>query len=223
MIDAKKIFADLLQPDNSASSANEKSGNEKNTTPTPPGADFSINDFLGGLFGGNEKGNMLEGLIKGGGLAAVASVAFNALKSFESHEDSANSKIDLTEIGQTGSDHNSDFALTLVRAMIAAAKADGHIDDKEHQLIENKIAHSGLDEKTIAFLTEELNKPVNIDNLISNVSTDEQKTELYVASRMTLDPKIPENRQYLEALRQKLDLPDSLEQHIEQAIISFLR
>lgn len=218
MIDAKKIFADLLQPNNSASSVNDNK-----TSSTTPGANFSVNDFLGGLFGGKEKGNMLEGLIKGGGLAAVASVAFNALKSFERHDDSSNSKIDMTEIGQTGADHNSDFGLTLVRAMIQAAKADGRVDDKERELIQNKIADSGLDDKTSTFLMEELDKPVDTDNLISNVSTDEQKTELYVASRMTLDPKNSDNRVYLDNLRKKLGLPDSLEQHIEQAIIAFLR
>lgn len=218
MIDAKKIFADLLQPDNSASS-----GNENKTTSATPGADFSVGNFLGSLLGGAEKGNMLAGLIKGGGLAAVASVAFNALKSFESHVDPANSKIDLTEIGHTGSDHNSDFALILVRAMIEAAKADGRVDDKERELIKQKIASSGLDEKTVAFLTDELNKPVDIDNLVSNVSTDEQKAELYVASRMTLDPNNAKNSEYLDNLLQKLGLPDSLKQHIEQAIISFLR
>ncbi|WP_297323672.1 tellurite resistance TerB family protein [uncultured Bartonella sp.] len=218
MIDAKKILADLLQPNNSASSENENK-----TTSTLSGANFSINDILGGLFGGNEKGNMLEGFIKGGGLAAVASVAFNALKSFQNHEASADSKLDLTEIGQTGSEHNGDFALTLVRSMIAAAKADGRIDDKERTLIQNKIADCRLDKKTTAFLTDELNKPVDINNLVSNVNSDEQKAELYVASRMTLDPQNPQNRQYLDNLRQKLGLPESFNQHIEQAIITFLR
>ena len=218
MIDAKKIFADLLQLDNSASSENANK-----TTSTTPGADFSVGDILGGLFGGSGKGNMLAGLIKGGGLAAVASVAFNALKSFENHVDSANSKIDLTGIGQTGSEHNGDFALTLVRAMIEAAKADGRVDDKERELIQAKIAHSGLDEKTVAFLKDELNKPVDIDNLISNVNTDEQKAELYVASRMTLDPNNTKNNEYLDNLMQKLGLPESLKQHIEQAIVTFLR
>ena len=218
MIDAKQIFKDLLTPDNSAS----KAGTNQSTSSTPS-SPFSVVDLIGGLFGGNEKGNILEGLIKGGGLAAIASVAFNALKNFEKHDDNANSKVDMTEVGQTGADHNGDFALTLVRAMITAAKADGHVDDKERDLIKNKIASSGIDQKTAAFLMDELNKPVDLDNLVSNVNSDEQKTELYVASRMTLDPEKPDNRKYLDNLMDKLGLPKDLEQQIEQAIVSFLR
>lgn len=213
MLDAKKILTDLFQSRNS-SETDSQNGN----APKPSTTNFSVGDLLGGLFGGNEKGNILEGLIKGGGLATVASVAFNAIKNFQNQDESANKKMDLTDLGQTGSDHNGDFALTLVRAMIQAAKADGHVDDKERKLISNKINESGIDQKTAEFLMEELEKPVDIDALLSNVNTDEQKTEIYVASRMTLDPNKPKNREYLDNLLAKLNLPDSLKQHIENAI-----
>lgn len=213
MLDGKKILTEILQSCNSGST--ETTSND----PTKAsGANFSIVDFLGGLFGGKEKGNILEGLIKGGGLEAVAGVAFNALKNFEKHDQSANQKIDLTEMGQTGADHNSDFALTLVCAMIQAAKADGHVDDKERQLIVDKINASGVGQKTAEFLMEELEKPVDIDALVNSVNTDEQKTELYVASRMILDLTKPKNREYLDELMEKLALPVELKQHIEQAI-----
>jgi|GEM_PF-6815642 len=213
MLDAKKILTDLFQSRNSSETDSQNAN-----APKPSTTNFSVGDLLGGLFGGNEKGNILEGLIKGGGLAAVASVAFNAIKNFQNQDESANKKMDLTDLGQTGSDHNGDFALTLVRAMIQAAKADGHVDDKERKLISNKINDSGIDQKTAEFLMEELEKPVDIDALLSNVNTDEQKTEIYVASRMTLDPNKPKNREYLDNLLAKLNLPDSLKQHIENAI-----
>ncbi len=213
MLDAKKILTDLFQSRNSSETDSQNANATKPST-----TNFSVGDLLGGLFGGNEKGNILEGLIKGGGLAAVASVAFNAIKNFQNQDESANKKMDLTDLGQTGSDHNGDFALTLVRAMIQAAKADGHVDDKERKLIGNKINESGIDQKTAEFLMEELEKPVDIDALLSNVNTDEQKTEIYVASRMTLDPNKPKNREYLNNLLAKLNLPDSLKQHIENAI-----
>ena len=213
MLDAKKILTDLFQSRNSS-----ETDSQNTNAPKPSATNFSVGDLLGGLFGGNEKGNILEGLIKGGGLAAVASVAFNAIKNFQNQDESANKKMDLTDLGQTGSDHNGDFALTLVRAMIQAAKADGHVDDKERKLISNKINDSGIDQKTAEFLMEELEKPVDIDALLSNVNTDEQKTEIYVASRMTLDPNKPKNREYLDNLLAKLNLPDSLKQHIENAI-----
>lgn len=146
MLDAKKILTDLFQSRNSSETDSQNAN-----APKPSTTNFSVGDLLGGLFGGNEKGNILEGLIKGGGLAAVASVAFNAIKNFQNQDESANKKMDLTDLGQTGSDHNGDFALTLVRAMIQAAKADGHVDDKERKLIGNKINESGIDQKTAEF------------------------------------------------------------------------
>ncbi|MHC5305653.1 tellurite resistance TerB family protein [Bartonella sp. LJL80] len=212
MLDAKKIFTDLLQSRDSATQ------NSQNATEQNNAANFSVGDLLGGLFGGNQKGNMLEGLIKGGGLAAIAGVAFEALKNFQKDDDAANQKVDLTDIGQSGAEHNSDFALTLVRAMIQAAKADGHVDAKERKLIQAKIAESDIDEKTTQFLMAELEKPVDLDSLVKTVNTDEQKTELYVASRMALDPNKPKDRNYLDNLTQKLSLPEGLLKQVEQAI-----
>src|SRR5690606_26690430 len=65
-----------------------------------------------------------------------------------------------------------EFALALVRAMIAAARADGHIDDAERARIADRLKEAGIDEEAEAFLVAELEKPVDLDALIASARTD---------------------------------------------------
>ena len=55
----------------------------------------------------------------------------------------------------------TEFALTLVRAMIAAAKADGHIDDEERKKIADRLALAGIGAEAEQFLMAELEKPLD--------------------------------------------------------------
>ncbi|TIU84185.1 MAG: DUF533 domain-containing protein, partial [Mesorhizobium sp.] len=85
----------------------------------------------------------------------------------------------------------AEFTLTLVRAMISAAKADGHVDDEERQKIADKLKLAGI---------------------------DAQKVELYTASRLTIDPDTRTERGYLDLLAGRLGLPDALVDHVEATV-----
>src|SRR5690606_36808799 len=69
----------------------------------------------------------------------------------------------------------SDFALMLIRIMIAASRADGHIDDAERARIHDKLALSGLGNDAIAFHDDELSKPVDMDAIFAAASNEAQK------------------------------------------------
>ncbi|EJF89336.1 tellurite resistance TerB family protein [Bartonella tamiae] len=208
MLDAKKIFSDLLKSQDSGVSDQKK---EAQSTMSQ----FSVGDFIGSFFGSQNKGNIFENLIKGGGLTAIASVAFDALKNYQQQSgQQSNTCVE----DKSGNNQNEAFSLTLIRAMIQAAKADGRVDESEQQLIQEKISEMNLDKQTSQFLITELEKPVDLDALVHDVQTDTQKTELYVASRMALDPDKPKERDYLNQLTQKLSLPADLLDHIEQAM-----
>ncbi len=115
---------------------------------------------------------------------------------------------------------SNSFALTLVQAMIAAAKADGHIDDAERARIMEKVKISGLDDEAESFLDKELANPVDLDALVAMAQTEEQKVELYTASRLAIDPDNRAERGYLDMLAGRLGLPDALVDHIEATIAS---
>ncbi|TIR97820.1 MAG: DUF533 domain-containing protein, partial [Mesorhizobium sp.] len=112
----------------------------------------------------------------------------------------------------------AEFTLTLVRAMISAAKADGHVDDEERQKIADKLKLAGIGAEAEKFLLDELERPLDLDVLITGAKTDAQKVELYTASRLTIDPDTRTERGYLDLLAGRLGLPDALVDHVEATV-----
>src|SRR5690606_32876025 len=112
----------------------------------------------------------------------------------------------------------AEFALVIARAMIAAARADGHIDEAERGRIADKLRLSGIGSDAESFLMEELAKPIDLDGLVAAAQTDAQKVELYTASRLAIEPRTRAERGYLDLLAGRLKLPDSLLDHIEATV-----
>jgi len=104
--------------------------------------------------------------------------------------------------------------------MIAAAKADGHIDQAERANIMEKIHAVDLGAEAEAFIAEELANPVDIDDLVAAARTEEQKVEIYTATRLTIDPDTRAERGYLDMLAGRLNLPDALIDHIDATVSS---
>src|SRR6185312_2356430 len=102
--------------------------------------------------------------------------------------------------------------------MVAAAKADGHIDEEERRKIAEKLSGAGLDSEAESFLLGELSRPLDIDALVAAARTDAQKIELYTAARLTIDPDTRAERGFLDMLAGRLALPDALVDHIEATV-----
>jgi len=102
--------------------------------------------------------------------------------------------------------------------MIAAARADGHIDAGERVRILDKLKVSGLAADAADFLDKELANPVDLDAIVAAAVSEEQKVELYTASRLAIEPKTRAERGYLDLLAGRLGLPDSLVDHIEATV-----
>ncbi len=128
----------------------------------------------------------------------------------------AGSIFDLAEAQQTG--QGEDMRLVLVRAMISAAKADGHIDATERSRIEQQISELGIGTEEQQFLVEQLraaSDPIAIARLSEN---EEQASEIYLVSLLAVDLDTEEERRYLDRLGDALHLPDGLRQHLEQEV-----
>lgn len=102
--------------------------------------------------------------------------------------------------------------------MIAASRADGHIDEAERARIMDKLKVSGLGADAAQFLEDELANPVDLDAIIAAAKTEEQRVELYTASRLAIEPKSRAERGYLDLLAGRLSLPDALVDHIEATV-----
>ena len=166
--------------------------------------------------------------LKLGGIAAIGGLAYKAYQNYKNGKDpqeAATKDPELLPPPEDTSFHPSqapqgetEFALTLVRAMIAAANADGHIDDEERKKIADRLALSGISAEAEQFLLAEIEKPLSIDELVAAVQTDAQKLELYTASRLTIAPDSRVERGYLDLLAGRLKLPDTLIDHVEATV-----
>ncbi len=105
--------------------------------------------------------------------------------------------------------------LTLIKAMIAAAKADGHIDADEQTRIFDAVERMNLpaDQKGIVF--DYLRSDISAREIASAVTSLEHKSEVYLASCLAIDPDHPRERAYLDELAAALHLPEGLQDHLE--------
>ena len=83
-------------------------------------------------------------------------------------------------------------ATLLIRAMIAAAAADGRIDEKERQTIVAGLKQAGLEADAEQFLTRELNNPATPDELAAAAASPMEAVQVYTAARIAVDPDIEE-------------------------------
>lgn len=104
----------------------------------------------------------------------------------------------------------NDLSALLVRAMIAAAKADGQIETRESQAILNQINELGLPAEEKAFLFEEYSRPLDISALVEEVDSPEHAAEVYAASALMLEPPSAPEKIYLETLANSLKLEAGL-------------
>ena len=227
MLEPRKLLGDLLETKlpGTQSTIGQTTANATDLARQNPLATAALAAFLLGTGSGRA---LTGSVLKIGGLAAVAGLAYQAYRNYQSGKAPAETPTRGAELLPPPSDtafHHSqtpqsenEFAMTLVRAMIAAAQADGDIDLVERQTILERLRAAGVGEEAEAMLEAELRQPVSIGRLVAGAQTDAQKVELYTASRLALEVDTPVERSYLQALATRLKLPDNLVRHIESAV-----
>lgn len=177
MLDPKKLLDELLGsnvPGTQSSVRNTagKAAQMAKDNPLAAGA-------LAAVLLGTGTGRKITGsAVKLGGLAAIAGLAYKAYQGYQSGrqpEQATQQQPELLPPPRDTTFHPSqapqgetEFALTLVRAMIAAAKSDGHIDDAERRKIGDKLSLSGMGAEEESFLLAELEKPVDLDAIVNS-------------------------------------------------------
>ena len=110
--------------------------------------------------------------------------------------------------------------MTLVRAMIAAARADGRIDDEETERVFEKIDELGLDAEERATLLDAMRNPPDIDALVRAATSPQVALEIYAASRMAIEPDTAAERAWLQMLAARLGLEDGLVAELENRLVA---
>ena len=110
--------------------------------------------------------------------------------------------------------------MQLIRAMISAAKADGHIDAGERENIKRQINELDLESDFADLLRFEINKPVDVRAIAQGADSPASAAETYLASLMVIDVDNDAERQYLRDLATALGLSDDYASQLEAAALS---
>jgi uncharacterized membrane protein YebE (DUF533 family) len=108
-----------------------------------------------------------------------------------------------------------DDALLYLRAMVAAAAADGQIDAAERARIAQAMRQAGIDEQATHWLESELAEPADVEELAAGVNTPEKAAQVYTAARLAIDPDSIQERAFLTNLAQALDVDQRLRDQID--------
>ncbi len=109
-------------------------------------------------------------------------------------------------------------ALLLIRAMIAAANADGRISDEERRRILAAVDEAGGDTDDHRLIEQELRNPKPLDTLLGEVRDHATAQQFYAASRTAMDGASATQTTYLDYLRNRLNLPPDEAAEIDEAM-----
>lgn len=181
---------------------------------------------LGGLgalvFGSRTGRSLAASAVKMGGLALIGGLAYRA---YQNHQ-AGKPLLDAPEQPVLPAPAGSGFepeaatdanALLFIRAMIAAASADGAIDQRERAAILGGLGEAGLDAEAGEWLAREIARPASIDSLVEQATTPELAAQLYTAARIAIDPDTPAEKDFLAGLAGSLGLDAELVANIDTA------
>lgn len=173
----------------------------------------------GMLLGGGNPGKLVGNAVKLGAVAAVGGLAYKAWQNYQQNQPGAAPAASQDAFIPPAADGQAQEQLgkTLVRAMIAAAKADGRIDGDEKEAIFARLETMSLSSEEKAWVFDELSSPLDINAVAARADTPEIASEIYAASLVAISADTASERAYLDALAGKLRLEPGLVEEIHKA------
>lgn len=104
----------------------------------------------------------------------------------------------------------------LVRALVFAAKSDGHIDEKEQAAIFDKLKGLDIGSDTQALVQQALKEPLDPALIANGVQSADEALELYALSTAVVDVDHFMERSYLDALATALKIPADVKSELEK-------
>ncbi len=201
------------------------------------GGGFNLNSMLSGpgglatgalagglaglLLGGKKPKKIAKTALQVGGAALVGGLAYKAWQNWKTNKPAQpTGEIQYeappsdTAFLPSSQAEQDELSTVLISAMIAAAKADGHITPKEREKISEQLAALSLGPSQTAFIEQELEKPLDIGAIADRAKSPEQGAEIYAASLLAIDPSGAAEQAYLALLAARLKLDPGLVEHL---------
>ncbi|WP_306578972.1 tellurite resistance TerB family protein [Pseudomonas sp.] len=200
----------------------EKQGGANKSGSAAGGLGGLLSGAGGGLLGGGALGLLLGSkkarkyggkALTYGGLAALGVLAYKAYGNWQ-----ANQRVAAAEpqtVDRMPPAQAEQHSQAVLRALVAAAKSDGHIDERERALIEGEFTRLDSDRELQHWLHAELNKPLDPAEVARAAQTPEMAAEMYLASVLMVDQENFMERAYLDELARQLRLDPALRQELE--------
>lgn len=181
------------------------------------------------LMGSRSTRKMAKTVVKYGGTAIVGGLAYKAYGNWQQGRAIEQTQaITAEDIGQSqtvipqrldsdqvGGDIMH-LEMVLIKTMIAASKADAHIDAEEHKRIFQAIEKLNLGAQQKAVVFDAMANDISLQEIANSVSSDEHKAEVYLAAYLAIEVDEPAERTFLEELAIVLDLPSGFPAYLEQ-------
>ncbi|MDF2793888.1 MAG: hypothetical protein K0S85_1641 [Pseudomonas orientalis] len=173
---------------------------------------------LGGMLGGGAPTRPAQGRTGGMNYAALASLGMMAYKAYQAWQSQQASQPPQTfeTADQLSGAQVEAHSHAVLRALIAAAKADGRIDDKEQQLISKELGKHTDDPQLQQWLDAEVAKPLDAADFAEFAADPAVAAEVYLASVLLVDDQQDAERNYLDDLAGQLHIDPRLQLHLEQ-------
>ena len=159
---------------------------------------------------GTGAGRRLTGTaVKVGSLAALSGLAY---KMYEQWQATQAGTAQAAEPAQLNAPVAPKASMeVLLKAMIAAAKADGHVDATELDKIRSQLKEIDPEGKANDLIMQELVKPLDAKGIAALANGDMAvATEIYLISAAVIDQSSDAEKAYLNDLRAALQLPENI-------------
>lgn len=183
---------------------------------------------LAGLLLGSKGGRKLAGnALAYGGMAVAGALAYRAYQNYQAGKQASPAATAQTPLLPPPVDtpfnpvqeaDQQSLARNLLRAMISAAKADGHIDATEQANIFAQMDKMNVGAEDKVFVMDELRAPLDVDAVARCARTPEEAAELYTVSLLAIDVDNPSERAYLALLAARLRLDEKLVAHLHATV-----
>ena len=171
-----------------------------------------------GLLLGNKTARKIGGqALTYGGLAALGVLAYKAYGNWQSQQAGAPQGEPQT-LDRLPAAQAEQHSQAILKALVAAAKADGHVDSRERELIEGEFSKLDNDPQLQHWLHAELNNPLDPADVARAASTPEMAAEMYLASVLLVDEEHFMERAYLDELARQLKLDPALKAELEAQV-----
>lgn len=153
--------------------------------------------------------------LKVGSIAAIGALAWKAYQDHQAKQAPGAASPPVKGFEALSAPQLELHSQAMLRAMIAAAKSDGHMDERERGLVEAELGRLDADPATRRWVEDELRRPVEPTEVARGVTGPEMAAEVYLASVLVVDQTTTMERAYLDELARQLNLPAALKADLE--------